>query len=275
MSDESAELRTKELVHDFRNILNSIQMCSAMALMDLPADSAAAEMFREIQAASTQGGTLCGQMLDGNQPTADDLQGHDLSAIAREMTSMFHHSLPGTVTLDCSLAADMPLVAMSASRLRQILTNLVTNAAQSLGTHSGSVQIRTGWSERGDCGPFATADDDQSRIQNQVYLEVSDTGCGMDEATKNRVFDPHFTTKATGHGLGMASVSRIVAENGGTIHIDSRVGIGTSILVTFPCGACPTSREDRLPHRTRIARMLSPVRSVVIADCGVVCVNEA
>jgi CheY-like chemotaxis protein len=120
------------------------------------------------------------------------------------------------------------------SQLRQLILNMVTNASESLGEESGVIFVSTGVVH---CDVAHLQSCDVSTASGEglyVFVEVSDTGCGMDEETRRRVFDPFFSTKFTGRGLGLAAVLGIVRGHGGAVRIDSQIGRGTTIRVLLP-----------------------------------------
>jgi signal transduction histidine kinase len=112
--------------------------------------------------------------------------------------------------------------------------NLITNAAESIGEQGGVITVTTGV-EHCDAASLR-----QSRLEERpavgefVYLQIADTGCGMDEETRRRLFDPFFTTKFTGRGLGLSAVLGIVRGHGGAIFVDSEMARGTTVKVAFP-----------------------------------------
>jgi signal transduction histidine kinase len=145
--------------------------------------------------------------------------------------------------LDVQLAPTLPRTEADTGQVRQSLLNLITNAAEAIGDRAGTITVATGAQ---DCDePYLL----QGRVEETpppgrfVYLEVIDDGCGMDEVTLQRVFDPFFSTKFTGRGLGMAAVLGIVRGHHGTIVLSSRVGQGTTVRVLLPVAS-----PQRQPH---------------------------
>jgi len=115
--------------------------------------------------------------------------------------------------------------------------NLITNAAESIRDQTGAITVTTGM-ELCDAACLR-----QSRLEEKlpagefVYLQVADSGCGMDEEIRRRLFDPFFTTKFTGRGLGLSAVLGIVRGHGGAIFVDSELDRGTTVKVLFPVAA--------------------------------------
>src|SRR5450631_4018749 len=130
------------------------------------------------------------------------------------------------VRLDLALAPDLPWIEADASQIQQIVMNLVINAAEAIGPERGTVSVSTGVAE--------IESGDERPPGRYVYLEVRDSGCGMDEATRAKIFDPFFTTKFAGRGLGLAAVAGILRGHRGRLDVESIPGEGTMFTVFFP-----------------------------------------
>jgi CheY-like chemotaxis protein len=129
--------------------------------------------------------------------------------------------------------------------MQQVLMNLVFNASEAIGAASGTISIVTG--ERTLDAAYITREMDGWPIEpgRYVFLEVSDTGCGMDEATKRQVFDPFFTTKFQGRGLGLAAVAGIVRAHKGAIRVDTAPGCGARFQVFLPAASSKAATSIR------------------------------
>ncbi len=158
----------------------------------------------------------------------------NLSKVVADLEQLLRSSVARTVTFELALARELPLVEADVSQLRQVLMNLVTNAAEALGRDTGALQLRTGRidADRALLDSLVVVDD--LPAGEYVFLEVRDSGSGMDEAVLARVFDPFFTTKFTGRGLGLAAVLGIVRGHRGGIRIESQPGAGTTVTVLLP-----------------------------------------
>src|SRR5262249_3634316 len=125
----------------------------------------------------------------------------------------------------------------------QVVMNLITNASEAIGDHPGTITIRTGTSQVSHDYLTELYFDEQLPEGRYVFLEVSDTGCGIDQETKKRIFDPFFTTKFTGRGLGLAAVLGIVRGHNGAINLYSEVGRGTTFKVLIPSSEKKIGRD--------------------------------
>ena len=144
-------------------------------------------------------------------------------------TSISKHAI-----LKYDLAANLPTIQADSAQARQLVMNLVTNASDAIGEKPGVITVATGVVEA-DRAYLAEAHPGPDLPEGHcVYVEVSDTGCGMDEETKANIFDPFFTTKLVGRGLGLAAVLGIVRGHRGAIKIDSEPGRGSTFRVLFP-----------------------------------------
>ena len=132
------------------------------------------------------------------------------------------------------LADNLPPVQADATQLRQVVMNLITNASDALGDREGVIEVATGVVEIGPRGSARRSSDPPLPQGTYAFLEVYDTGSGMDPATRARIFDPFFTTKQTGRGLGLASVLGIVRGHHGEIRVSSDPGKGTTFTVLLP-----------------------------------------
>jgi CheY-like chemotaxis protein len=157
----------------------------------------------------------------------------DLSRLIEEMTDLLQISVSKKATLRFELSDDLPAVQGDSSQIAQVAMNLVTNASEALGEESGTIEVRTGimQDDLGDrSGAYVHEDLSDGPY---VYLEISDSGCGMNATTRRQIFDPFFTTKFTGRGLGLAVVLGIVRGHRGAICVDSEPGRGTAFRILF------------------------------------------
>jgi PAS domain S-box-containing protein len=239
---ESLGILAGGIAHDFNNLLTAILGHANLALMDLAPESPARENLREIDKASSRAAELCRQMLAYAGKGRFVVESINLSRLVEELTRLLYVSISKKVLLRCQLAEGLPAIDADPAQLRQLAMNLVINAADAIGDADGIITISTGTMQcdedslRG--GPL-TAPPIPGRY---VYLEVIDTGCGMDAKTQARIFDPFFTTKFAGRGLGLAAVLGIVRSHRGVLKVDSEPGRGTTFRVLFPA-----STKDAVP----------------------------
>jgi CheY-like chemotaxis protein len=167
------------------------------------------------------------------------------------MAHLLEVSVSKRAVLKYRFAPNLPIIEGDATQVRQVVMNLIINASDAIGERSGAISVSTGMMHA-DAAYFAGAYlDGDLPPGDYVYLEVADTGEGMDEATRKRIFDPFFTTKFTGRGLGLAAVLGIVRGHRGAIKLYSEPGRGTTFKVLFPTGSGEVSalapESDRQP----------------------------
>ncbi len=250
---ESLGVLAGGIAHDFNNLLVGILGNAGLALMECQADSPATARIQQIETSALRAAELTKQMLaysgGGNlvvEPVA-------LSELVDEMIDLLEASIPRTVTLERNLPSELPAMLADASQVRQVVMNLITNAAEAFDGAAGRVELTAGVMEA-DREYLA-----QSYLQDDlpegeyVYIEVADDGKGMDSATLSKIFDPFFTTKFTGRGLGLAAALGIVRAHRGAIRVQSKPGEGTTFRVLFPAarGAVKrSSNESPVPAKS-------------------------
>ena len=231
---ESLGVLAGGIAHDFNNLLVGILGNADLALSDSACGSQCRSEVDQIRVAATRAAELTRQMLAYAGKARFVQEEIDLSRLVREMVHLLEASVPKRTKIDYGLSASQERVEGDATQIRQVVMNLITNAADSLAGHGGVVSVRTSVRELGRRflgGADLDASDGPGRF---ACLEVRDSGCGMDEDTRRRIFDPFFTTKLQGRGLGLAAVLGIVRGHRGLIHVESAPGRGTVFQVAFP-----------------------------------------
>lgn len=220
------------VAHDFNNIVAAIIGNVALALDDVPADSAVRTCLIEIQKASRRARDLVQQILAFSRRQTLAREVIDLKPVIEESVRLLRATLPAGLELRSHVAANVPAVLADASQIGQVLLNLCTNAWHALqgkgnGAGHGMVEVRLdAYQGRMPSSP----------IESWVKLTVSDNGHGMDDATRERLFEPFFTTKPPGKGtgLGLSVVHGILQDHEALIEVDSTPGIGTRFSLYFP-----------------------------------------
>lgn len=231
---ESLGVLAGGIAHDFNNILMAILGYADLALLDTAPSSSARESIEEIERAARNAADLTRQMLAYSGRGKFQVTKLDLNSIIREMTHLLEISISKKAVIRYDLAQDLPPIEADPSQIRQIIMNLITNASDAMEDTSGVITITTNLMEC-DREYLQTAYiSDQVREGRYVYMEISDTGCGMDGQSLRKLFDPFFTTKFTGRGLGLSAVLGIVRGHGGTVKVYSEEGRGSSFKVLLP-----------------------------------------
>ncbi|MCB1770269.1 MAG: response regulator [Candidatus Competibacteraceae bacterium] len=231
---ESLGVLAGGIAHDFNNLLTIVLGNASLALDELPPLSPAHDSLRAIEKTSLRAAELCRQMLAYSGKGRFIIENIRLDDLIGEMISLFKASISKKAILNLNLKESLPPMRGDPSQIRQVVMNLVINASEAIGERSGVVTVSTGIME---CPHDYLAEgylDENLSEGTYVWLEISDTGCGMDHETQRRIFEPFFTTKFTGRGLGLSAVLGIVRGHRGTLRVYSEPGRGTTFKVLFP-----------------------------------------
>ena len=232
---ESLGLLAGGITHDFNNLLVGILGNAEIALRNDAATAELRVLLERIKTAAVRASELTGQLLAYSGKGAFHVRPLDLSSVVREMSELMDVSVPASAHLVLDLADALPAFEGNGAQVRQVVMNLITNAADAVGDRDGTITLRTSVVEADRDTLSATYVDDSLQPGQYLCLEVSDTGAGMNEATRMRLFDPFFTTKAKGRGLGLAATLGIVRSHAGAITVASTPGRGSTFRVFLPC----------------------------------------
>ena len=231
---ESLGLLAGGVAHDFNNLLVGVIGNASLAQEILPPDHPAADLLDEVLKTGEQAAHLTRQMLAYSGKGKFVVEPLDLSALIPEMSGLVRPSIPKKIAFSLDLDSDLPAIEADRGQVQQVFMNLTLNASEAIGNHDGLISVRTCVQEVDERYLRLHSETAALRLGKYVCLEVRDTGCGMDDATKTRVFDPFFSTKFTGRGLGLAAVAGIVRGHKGAITVDSAPGKGSCFTVLFP-----------------------------------------
>lgn len=222
------------IAHDFNNLLTAILGNCTLAIKKIDTVSAAYRHLQAIEQASHSAADLCRQMLAYSGKGMFVVKPVNLSVLVYEMGKLLQVSIEKSVTVRYDLCDTLPLIDADIAQMQQMLLNLITNASEAIGQKHGVVTIATGVISADEDYLNGCISDGAVDPGEYVFIEVSDTGCGMDADTQKRIFDPFFTTKFSGRGLGMSAMLGIVRGHKGALRIYSEAGKGTSIKIVFP-----------------------------------------
>jgi PAS domain S-box-containing protein len=263
---ESLGVLAGGIAHDFNNLLYVILGSAELALDNLSEVSPARPLIEEAETAARRAADLTRQMLAYSGRGQFEVRELNLSELAGEMAQLIKSSISKNVEMAMNLRARLPGVSADAAQLQQVIMNLITNAAEAVGEEeNGSVKISTGTMHCSQQYLSLSRSPSRPDEGEFTYIEVVDSGCGMNEEAKEKLFDPFFTTKFTGRGLGMSAVLGIVRGHDGAIMVDSEPGEGTSIRVLLP--ALEESAKSTLGKRVdRESAKWSGKGTVLLAD---------
>lgn len=222
------------LAHDFNNMLASVIGNSELALELVPEGGPAYEMLKDIDTASRSAADLCAQMLAFAGGGVISKQRLEWNSVIRELGCLLQATVSKKATLEYELCEDPVFVEADKSQLSQVVMNLISNAAESLENETGQIVATTGIRDIDESELIQFQSSAQLKAGRYVSFTVSDTGCGMSSETQSRIFDPFYTTKFAGRGIGMAAVRGIIHRHHGHIGLASELGKGTTITVLLP-----------------------------------------
>jgi len=228
---ESLGVLAGGIAHDFNNILAIIMGHCSLTEMNY---EKAPDHIPEIEKAVARAAELCRQMLAYAGKAQFVQKQVNIAELIEEMVKMLRSTIKQNVVILSSIADDIPSIKADASQIRQVVMNLIINGAEAIGETHGEVrvslaktEIKTGSSEKDYLGKIIPAG-------WYGCLEVTDNGCGMSDETYNRIFEPFYTTKFTGRGLGLSAVLGIITAQGGALQLVSQLGKGTTFKVYLP-----------------------------------------
>jgi PAS domain S-box-containing protein len=232
---ESLGALTSGIAHDFNNLLGSVLAEAELAELEVSTGSSPVVQIHRIKAVAVRAAEIVRELMIYSGQDQTDFGSVDLSQLVEEMLELLKVSISKHAVLKTELRKNLPAVRGNAAQIRQIVMNLIINASEALGERDGLIHVAT--SIAGGGRSRSTIPAKGLPEGDYLRLEVSDTGCGISEEQQARIFDPFFSTKFAGRGLGLAVVHGIVRAHAGAIHLSSRPGRGTKFHVFLPCAA--------------------------------------
>lgn len=246
------------VAHDFNNMLTPILGYTDLVMAKLSSGDPLRQELEEVKRSALRAKDLVRQILSFSRQKGQELICLDLHPVLGECLKMLRSTLSPTIVFREDVARDCGHIMADPTQIQQILINLCTNAAHAMEERGGTLNVSL---HEIVVHPGDTIDGQDVRPGEYVRLVVGDTGCGMDKATLERIFEPYFTTKEQGKGtgIGLALVHGIVKGHGGYISVYSEVGHGTTFSLYFPVccdtpGQAPVALDDNVPRGTE--RML-------------------
>lgn len=244
---ESLGILAGGIAHDFNNLLMGVLGSADLALQELGGKSPGYKQVSQIRATAKRARELCLQLLAYSGKGRFIIEPIEINEIVKEMGDLLEISISKKAELQYHLSGDVPTVDADATQIRQVLMNLLTNASDALHDLAGTITIATAVH---DCdrkffeGMYGAEDLPAGQYAS---LSVTDSGQGMDEGTKCNIFDPFYTTKVSGRGLGLAAVLGIVRGHSGALRVDSELEKGSAFTVFLPVSEklpCTSSQND-------------------------------
>lgn len=216
---ESLSALTGGIAHDFNNLLGNILAEAELGETELADGASPSEELRQIKSVSLRAAEIVRELMiySGQDKATPEIV--DVSRLVEEMLELLRVSISKHALLRADLRKALQPVLANATQIRQVVMNLIINASEAIGEKDGMITVATSQAPEGD----------------YLLLEVADTGRGMTETERARAFDPFFSTKFAGRGLGLAVVQGIVRAHGGAIRLSSIPGKGTTFEILLPC----------------------------------------
>jgi PAS domain S-box-containing protein len=237
------------IAHNFNNLLAGILASAELAATESDAGSPVVDELHKISTATIRGAEIIGQLMIYSGSESLTFEPVDMSLLIQEMLPLLQASIPKCVVLKIDLVHDLPVVQAAPQQMRQVIMNLMSNAAEAIGGRDGVIRVATALVKIGGHANVITGG--QLPNGNYLLLEVSDTGCGMTSEVQAKIFDPFFTTKQSGRGIGLALIQGIIRAYGGAIGVKSLLGQGTTFQVWLPCS------ENRLDDHSGTATVVA------------------
>jgi PAS domain S-box-containing protein len=249
------------VAHDFNNLLTISLGIGDLISKQLPAESPIRPYLGELVAASRQAAELARNLLAAAGNVSSSARAPlDLNALLASQAALARVALPKPVQLEVSLCEGPLWVEGEGTPLRQVVLNLVANAAEAIGPAPGVIRVASARIE-------GSTHADEAAPRDWAVIEISDDGPGVSEALRRRIFEPRFTTKSTGHGLGLTVVSNVVRRHGGRIDVTSAgAATGTTFRIELPLLAEPDEAGERRFLAQLESATESPGAVLLIAD---------
>jgi two-component system cell cycle sensor histidine kinase/response regulator CckA len=231
---ESLGVLAGGIAHDFNNLLTAILGNLNLAQLKSSPESPALPYLENIERTVLKAAELTKQMLAYSGKGRFVVKPHDLNQVVQEMTHLLNVSISKKVLIHYDLACDLGLIEADAAQIQQVVMNLVTNASEAIGDREGVIAIATRMQSLNE-GMLRSSFANQ-KLQPGTYavLEISDTGSGIGPDIMGKIFDPFFSTKQSGRGLGLSAMQGILRGHQAGIQITSAPGKGSTFTLFFP-----------------------------------------
>lgn len=259
---ESLGVLAGGIAHDFNNLLTAMMAETSLALLKLPAEHPAGRYLQKSLRVVERASDLTKQLLAYSGKEKFEKTTLELNRVIEDNISLLEAMLPKTVLLEPSLMSHLPTIEGRAGQIQQVVMNLIINAAESYDGQNGVVYVVTDTFRINTPQPIPSS----NRLLSPglyVRLLVMDEGKGMDVETLNKIFNPFFTTKSTGRGLGLSAVQTIVQDSRGAIWATSQPGRGTIFNVLFPAVEQLLPTLDTIPEQPLYA---GPAQVLLVDD---------
>ena len=247
---ESLGVLAGGIAHDFNNLLTGILGNVSLILQGEELPQRTSLLMQRIESAAKRAAELTRQMLAYAGQGALEARLIDMAALIREASPLLHASITKRAEFLVDCPDKLPPVVGDVAQLRQVVMNMVINASESLGEFGGRIEVHAGTRYLGPEDFTSYLFSDEPWPGEYVYVAVTDSGCGIEQEELSRIFDPFYSTKFTGRGLGLAVVVGIVRRHKGALQVESHVGEGSTFSILLPVGA--KALNEAAPQATHL-----------------------
>ncbi len=261
---ESLGLLSGSVAHDFNNLLTTILGNAVLIQKSLPDGASSQAQLEHLINATQRASALCRQLLAYSGKGSFVVEALSLRDAVEDITRILEVSIPKNIQLNLRFDPHLPYVLADATQIRQVVMNLITNSVEAIGDRPGLITLsaKAESFSRDELKDFHG--DSNLSSGSFACLEITDNGSGMDSETISRVFEPFFSTKFTGRGLGMAAVFGIIKGHQGAIKINSEPGRGTQVMVLFPTTDDKPAKSDAVKSQPPVQP--GPQATVLLVD---------
>jgi two-component system cell cycle sensor histidine kinase/response regulator CckA len=231
---ESLGVLAGGIAHDFNNLLTTVIGNAELATAALHADSPVRAVLEDIQLAARRAADLARQLLVYAGKSEAVILETNLTTLVEELAPLLRASVTNDIELQLNCVSGLPFVNADEVQVRQVVMNLVINASDAIGDGAGTITVSTGSMYADESYLRLCHLAPSARAGDYSYIEVTDDGPGMGSEALARIFDPFYTTKFSGRGLGLAVVLGVVRSHSGGIGVQSELGVGTTFRFLLP-----------------------------------------
>lgn len=265
---ESLGVLAGGIAHDFNNLLTGMLGQASLAVAKLNRGLPALDHVQKVVLSAERAADLTRQLLAYTGKGKFQIDPLDLNQLVRDTTALMGTVLPSPTQLVMELQEELPLVHVDRGQIQQVVMNLFINAIEALADGEGTITITTGTQLiEGNFlsqtpGGTQSANSSELPSGNYVVLHVADSGSGMDQSTLSRIFDPFFSTKPKGHGLGLSATMGIIRTHKGALQVQSKLGLGTTFTMLLPAYTAKASPSTIAP--TPLAQIATKEQQTVL-----------
>ena len=252
---ESLGVLAGGIAHDFNNLLQIIVSNACFARHENEGNATALGFLENIDMASARAAALTKQMLAYAGKGRFVVTSVDLAMMVEKTAQLLQSSISKKASLRIDLMQDLPAIQADASQMNQVIMNLIINASEALGDQPGEICVKMRTVELDQACSEKTFPHSPLPEGKYVTCAVRDTGCGMDEETQAKIFDPFFSTKFIGRGLGLSAVQGILRTHKGAIRVESQPGKGSTFTIYLPASENAAKVSTTVPSAAPHTRL--------------------